>query len=301
MLNLPPAFIKNIHAAFEDAGREWLERLPAELRWCAERWDLRLEAPFGLSFNYVTAARRADGSAVVLKLGVPGREWHTEAAALRLYGGVGAARLLDADAEHGALLLERLIPGTMLAELGDDERMTEIAAGVMGRIWQPPPSQHQFPAVADWAAGLDAVRQHFAEGALPIEPRLLDMAQAYFAELLHSQPSEVVLHGDLHHFNILQADQGWKLIDPKGLIGEPAYELGAFLLNPNTTIMHHSDLKAVLIRRIDQLCERLDLQRQRVVRYAVAHAVLSGWWDMDAQGRGGELALTIANILAEEA
>ncbi len=301
MLNLPPAFIKNIHAAFEDAGRAWLERLPAELAWAAERWDLRIGAPFGLSYNYVTAARRSDGSDVVLKLGVPGRrEWQTEVAALRLYGGVGAARLLDADGDHGALLLERLQPGTLLAEHGDDERMNAIAADLMRRTWREPPAEHAFPLVSDLAAQLDNLRPSFGGTTGPFAPRLVELAAALWAELLASPTQQVVLHGDLHHYNILRSGDGWKVIDPKGMVGEPAFEVAAMLLNPYSSLGQHPDLRGLTRRRLDQWSELLGIDRARLARYALAFSVVSAWWDMDAQGQGGELTHTIATILAEE-
>ena len=92
----------------------------------------------------------ADGTEVVLKLGVPNPELTTEIAALRLYDGYGAARLLDADVEAGFLLLERLRPGTPLVEVADDAQATAIAAGVMRKLWRPVPPEHPFPDVRRW-------------------------------------------------------------------------------------------------------------------------------------------------------
>ena len=75
-------------------------------------------------------------------------------AALRLFNGEGACRLIDYDEEKGFLLLERLNPGVMLSTLEDDEEATHIAAEVMKKIWRPlesrqlaPESQEQAPAL----------------------------------------------------------------------------------------------------------------------------------------------------------
>ena len=300
MPELSPTFINTIHATFGDAGRDWLARLDDELAWASEHWRLTLGAPFGLSFNYVTAARTHDGADVVLKLGVPGRcEWHTEVAALRWYAGEGAARLLAADADHGAMLIERLHPGTMLADLDDDPRIIEIAAGIMQRIWREPPADHRFPNVQDWAAGLSELRPFFGGTTGPFAPRLVTMAESFWAELFASQTHNVVLHGDLHHYNILRSGDDWQLIDPKGIIGEPAFEVCAMMFNPNGRLGQHLDLRGLLRRRLDQWSELLGIDRARLWRYGVAFGVLSAWWDMDAAGNGGELAHTIAQILAE--
>jgi hypothetical protein len=96
-----------------DAGREWLRRLPAIISACERQWDLTIGSPFGLTYNYVAPAVRADGLHLVLKLSFPqDREFRTEAAALRLFDGRGMVQLLAADHERGAMLLERLEPGT---------------------------------------------------------------------------------------------------------------------------------------------------------------------------------------------
>ena len=96
--------------------------MPALLDECVERWSLTLlPATFPLSYNYVRPAVTTDGQAVVLKLGVPNPLLTREIEALRLYAGQGAAALVAADAARGVLLLERLQPGNMLADVADDE------------------------------------------------------------------------------------------------------------------------------------------------------------------------------------
>src|SRR5207247_11215211 len=105
------------------------------------------------TYSYVAPAVLEDGTDVVLKVGFPSREFMTEMEALRLFEGHGIVQLLDADAGQGAMLLERLRPGTPLADLADDEEATSIAAGVMRQLWRPAPPEHPFPTVARWAAG----------------------------------------------------------------------------------------------------------------------------------------------------
>src|SRR4029079_12067537 len=100
----------------------------------ARRWELTIGGAVFLSYNYVTSvvlseaerSRRALSSPdAVLKIGVPNPEVSSEIEALRLYDGQGAVRLVDANAEKGMLLEERIRPGTMLLEMQDDERATE--------------------------------------------------------------------------------------------------------------------------------------------------------------------------------
>src|SRR5437764_11648587 len=133
---LPDPFARAMVELYGEAGAAWLERLPALLAGCAERWALTVDPPFALSYNYVAPAVRADGSAAVLKVGFPCRELMTEIEALRLFDGRGIARLLAVDREQGALLLERLQPGTPLDPYPDDAAATAIAAEVMRRLWR---------------------------------------------------------------------------------------------------------------------------------------------------------------------
>jgi len=98
-----------------ETGREWLTRLPEIISLCARRWSLTVIPPFeALSYNYVTPARRQDGTPAVLKLGVPNPEIESEIEALRIFDGDGIARLLDSDTDLGAMLIERLEPGDTL-------------------------------------------------------------------------------------------------------------------------------------------------------------------------------------------
>jgi streptomycin 6-kinase len=282
------------------AGQAWLERLPAFLDACAQRWSLQLLPPFpNLSYNYVAPAVRADGSAVVLKVGVPNPELLTEAAALRLYAGRGTVQLLDADPEWGALLLERLQPGTPLSSLADDEQATAIAAGVMRQLWRPLPPDHPFPTLARWFASLGRLRQRFGGGTGPLPGHLVERAERLLAELLATAGEPVLLHADLHHTNILRAErQPWLALDPKGVAGEPAYEVGTFLYNPLPQVASWPELPKVLGQRVDLLSAELGFERERILAWGIATAVLSACWSVEDEAHGWEPVLVCAEALA---
>src|SRR5579859_7333229 len=95
----------------------------------------------------------------------------------------------------------------------------------------------------------------------------------------------MLLHGDLHHDNILMAGrQPWLAIDPKGLVGEPAYETGALLRNALARVFSASQPQRVLARRVDQLAAELGLDRVRICGWGLAQAVLSVWWGIEDSG-----------------
>ena len=196
--------------------------------------------------------------------------------------------------------MERLWPGTPLSALTDDEQATSIAAQVMRQVWRPVPADHTFPSVEDWAGGLQKMRRYFEGGTGPLPTKLVELAEALFAELLGSMAEPVLLHGDLHHDNILTAErQPWLALDPKGLVGEPAYEVGALLRNPFPRLITVPQPGRILARRVDQLAQELGFERERITGWGVAQAVLSAWWSIEDHGYGWEYAITCAELLME--
>jgi streptomycin 6-kinase len=297
---VPDDFVRTMIELNGAEGLAWLDRLPAILAACAQDWGLTTAPPFTpLSDNYVAPALCADGTPAVLKACfVPNREFTAEVEALRLYDGHGAVRLLKVDLEQGLLLLERCEPGTLLSAVEDDEETTSIAASIMRQLWRPVPPEHPFPTVGDWGRGFERLRSYFG-GSGPFPAALVDEAERLFGELEASMAEPVVLHGDLHHFNILAAQrEPWLAIDPKGLVGEPAYETGALLRNRLPEPLPSPEAGHVLARRVDQLSEELDLDRARLRGWGLAQAVLSAWWIVEDHGHGWEPAIACAELLA---
>jgi streptomycin 6-kinase len=289
-LDLPANFVKNIRFCNPSNGKAWLEQLPGLLAESARRWDLTLGSPFELSFNYVCAATRKDGTQAVFKIGVPNRELTSEINTLRLYNGQGACRLLEADAERGMLLLERLHPGKMLVTLKDDDRATEIAADVMRAIHRPVPDRNGFLSLRGWFDGLKNVRTLFGGGSGPFPEKTFEIAERLIHDLFAEDRPQMLLHGDFHHFNILASTRGWLVIDPKGVVGPAEYEVGPLLINPNNQVPEESEAIRRTQRRIAILSERLRFDPQRLRAWAICHSVLSAYWDMAADGSGGESA-----------
>jgi streptomycin 6-kinase len=319
-LTLPPDFTARIAAVYPN-GAEWLDQLPALLEECVVRFSLTLGAPFPLSFNYVTRALRPDGGQVVLKLGPPNRELSSEMAALAHWAGSGAPHLFYANQEAGVLIEELLWPGATLFDLFatgeiDDETATRRCAEVMQALWRPaPPDNNLLITVDSWMAGLADLRRHFAGGTGPFPRRLVQMAEELYHSLQSSAAPPVILHGDLHHGNILYCagdshpqnrpgrNAGWLAIDPKGVIGEPAYEAGAWLRNPQPALSQTRSLKTLLARRVAIFAEMLALDPQRLLGWGMAQAVLSAWWDLEDTGNLGfgptlEVAEALADLLS---
>jgi len=244
----------------------WLDRLPQLVNECAAKWALTLGSAYsGAFYSYVRRAARADGTPVVLKLSFPDEQARAEAAALRAFAGRGCVKLLAEDSAAGALLLERAQPGDHLAKLTDDRQAMSIAASVARRLAREAPADGVFPSVAMWRSDFDR-----AESELASEAGLV------FDQLVGSASQTFLLHGDLHHFNILAAGDEWIAIDPKGFVGERECEIGPLVLNPL-----RADLAEILHRRIDQLSDELGLDRERAYAWTFVRAVLAILWAIE--------------------
>lgn len=300
MYSFPEHFVRTQTDLNGPAGLIWLERLPAVLAACARRWDLTLGPVMEpLTYNYVVAARRADGTPTILKACAPNGEFRHQEAALRHFAGQGAVCLLASDPTDEVMLLERCDPGTLLREVADDVAATSIAADVMRKLWHPLPPEHSFPSVADWGKGFVRLRRHYGGGTGPFPASLVEEAERLYADLTASMDAPVLLHGDLHHDNILAARrQPWLAIDPKGAAGEPAYETGALLRNPWPALLSEPNPSRILARRVDQLAGELGLDRSRIRGWGIAQAVLSAWWTVEDHGQLDEFGLTCAALLA---
>jgi streptomycin 6-kinase len=254
-------------------GAEWLERLPRLAGELAEEWSLRLGATF-MSGNasLTVAATRADGSPAVLKLNFPECETAHEADALELWRGRGAVALFELDRERNALLVERALPGDSLWGV-DDEEATRIAAAVLRRIWRPPPEEHPFRVLADeaedWMARL---RGDWETLGRPFEERLVEAGERAARELSPSPVDLVVCHQDFQGSNVLRAErEPWLAIDPKPIVGEPAFDVASLLRD------RRWDIRAdVIRRRLDQLTGDLELDRERMRGWGVVHALYWG-------------------------
>lgn len=274
---------RNVVGAWGNDGVRWLAELPSILRNVARHWDLTVGAPYELSYHYVTAVVCGDGTPAVLKLGVPtATSLAEEALALAAFEGRGAVRLLRADLDRGALLLERVTPGWRARDLVPrrDSDATSAATAVMRRLHVPPPPGCPVPDVLVQAQAFDDYRAvHGHAGPLPLD--LVIRAGALMRELCASATDRVVLHGDLHHDNILRAArEPWLAIDPHGVVGDPGYEVGSLLFNPDPDNRDEL-LTALVASRVEQLADELAIPVDRVVAWGFVKAVMSDVWSAE--------------------
>jgi streptomycin 6-kinase len=267
----------------------------------ASAWDVDVADTLETESSVIAFGMR-DNHAVVLKvIKKPGDEWRS-GEMLKAFDGYGVARVYEW--APGAVLVERLQPGNSLVELalnGRDDEATDILTGVIQQMSAPSSmSPFELPqacaTVHDWAKGFE---RYIATGDDQIPKDLVEAGQRVYSSLCASQRRPRLLHGDLQHYNVLlDSERGWLAIDPKGVVGEIEYEIGAVLRNPYERPEIFLS-PATIKRRLEQFTGKLNLDYERTLGWAFAQAVLSAIWTIedgfvvDAMNPG----LRLANVI----
>lgn len=250
----------------------------ARLRAWAERWGVLVDQIVETTSSIIALGHR-DQQPVALKIvRTSGDEWYC-GVVLAAFGGDGVVRAIEQ--EQGAVLMERAMPGTSLARsVVNDDDATTILAGVIQRM-SPAPPPRIAPTVASLAGSFE---RYLTAGDHRIPQALVRRAQAAYLGLCASQGAPRLLHGDLHHDNVLlDHRRGWLAIDPKGVVGEAVYEVGAALRNP----ANRPELFAApttIEQRVHRFAHVLGLDEQRILTWAFAQAVLAAVWELEDDG-----------------
>lgn len=260
-----------------DVGKQWWQHLPQFLENLARTQELTLLTPFEhLSFNYVLPVLGSRGEEWVLKVSVPHDEFSREINALKHLNGRGSVRLIAANSEEGWMLMERMLPGTRLVDVLDEQQAIPIAVSVMQHLWAPVTEPQLFIPLEEWIRSLEKLNTQESLQQL-VKKKLRDFVISRAKELLSNQGEPVLLHGDLHHYNILQHQSEWLAIDPKGIIGEREFEIGAFLRNPLCVVEDPLETQE-LARNLDWVIDLTSFNRERVLSWCIVQAILCVCW-----------------------
>jgi streptomycin 6-kinase len=251
-----------------------IERVEERVR----QWNVDVLDTLETESSVVAFGTRGNLPVVLKVIRQLGDEWRC-GEVLEAFDGIGVVRVYDYI--EGAVLLERLNPATSLAALaleGRDDEATEILAEVIDRMSHPLDGSKQFVRVEDWGRAFEGYQ---ASGDKQIQASLVERGGQLYSQLSKSQRDIRLLHGDLHHYNVLfDYDRGWIAIDPKGVVGEIEYEIGASLRNPYEKPEVFATAETVQ-RRVKLYGTKLKLDTDRALRWTFAQAVLSAIWSVE--------------------
>lgn len=301
MVDVPEVFAREIVDREGAPGERWIAALPALVEELLERWTCTPTGPaMHGRVGIVVPVRRRDGSPAVLKVSFPHPGNVHEPKAFASWSGRGAVLLFERDDARFAMLLEQVERSTLVDHDDDDE-----AAAVCGRLTcrLAVPAPPDVPRLSERAKEQELqLRDAYELLTGHVPRRVVDTAIGTIQELGREQPDTLV-HGDLHYKNVVRATrEPWLAIDPKGFAGDPANEAMSVAIGGFQRGLSMDDLCANLHRRLAIFAEAAELDRDRVVRWTQARALLHACWKRrsPSPARPGavQIAERVATVLA---
>ncbi len=253
-------FKVNVIKLYKDQGRKWLDKLPSIIAALSKEWNLTSLAPVNnLSFNYVLSGFQKD-QPVILKLSFKQEDLAREVDALKSFSKHGGADVLEY--QDKAVLLKKALPGDSLKNYLPNRREEAliIACNMAKNLHQSPiKKNNSFLTIEGRFSYLDR------EWNIPADH--LQRARVFKEEILKNSAEKVLLHGDLHHDNIVSDGEDWVVIDPKGVIGYPINEVWVFV----------QDLE----KDLQMIAKEFNFDIAMLVKCYYAHVVLAACWNVE--------------------
>lgn len=285
---------RNIINLYGKKGRDWINNLPIIIAELSRYWELSHIMPVdNMTFNYVVKAITTTNQPVVLKISCDEKSISDEIQALNYFDGNGSVRLIAHYPAYHALLLQQAIPGITLKSLypSQIEYVMDAYIDTMRKLHNKQlVNKNSYRHISNWLSVIDSL----SEDVCPLH--LIRKAITLKNELLASMKSEIFLHGDLHHDNILKDGDQWLAIDPKGIIGEPAFEIAAFDFMYVNELANKMDVKNIFEARVCQLANKAKLDAQRIKKWIFVRLMLMAAWYIEDNG-DPTWAITLANAV----
>ena len=264
---------QNIIKIYGDNGKQWLDSLPEIVAKIANEHNLSGLIPVNnMTFNYIASGYQND-KPIILKMGMNSNDLTKEVSCLKAFPKHAVADVIAHD--DNMSIIQRAVPGITLKDHfpNNDIDATKILCASIKELHKASiPESHNFYHLSELFRTLDQ--------KLDIPDEILTRAKHLRDDLLKSTTKEVLLHGDLHQDNILKNGDIWLAIDPKGFIGDPAFEPAAYLCNPIPELLQENQPREMIEKRINICSAELDIDSQRITDWLYAKSVLCWAWSL---------------------
>lgn len=267
-------FKQNIIKIYGAKGKQWLDSRPEITAKIAQEHNLSGLTPVNnMTFNYVASGYQND-KPIILKIGMNSKALTKEALCLKAFAKHAVAEVIAHD--NNMIIMQRAVPGSTLKGYfpDNDEKATKILCASIKELHKASiPESHNFYHLSELFKALDQ--------KLDIPDEILTKAKHLRDHLLKSTTKEVLLHGDLHHDNILKNGDDWLVIDPKGFIGDPAFEPAAYLVGPIPELLQENQPRKIIEKRINICSTELGIDSRRIADWLYAKSVLCWAWSLE--------------------
>lgn len=293
-MELSSTFINNIYAVYGEAGKIWLAQLPNQIELLATKWNFRfIQKVPDLSYSFVAIVElNTQGKSAVLKITPDHKRTLSELHCLQCFT-KGVPQIYAFDEENNMLLLEHIKPGRSLKTLvqaGQDETATRVICQAILTLQSEQKIIFTFQHLSELIKDLTDLKGHMDE-------YLLSKAISLFHDLTSDRSQDVLLHGDLHHDNLIKHSDSWKVIDPHGYLGDRVAEVGAMIRNPFDCFPKEHPPAVIVEKRLKILVEELPFDKQRIKAWAFCMTILSAAWNMQDFGHLAQTEIELATLI----
>ena len=288
-------FEKNIADVWGELGSKWLQKLPSQRAELAKDWGFEEIAAFpNLTYSYVAQVQTSLQRRAILKMTPPCERTALETAWYLYQNGVGCPRLYRSSKEQGVLLLEELSPAITAkshVENGKDNLATKAIAEAFLGLDHRPQGSTIFPHIRNFLSSLRELRGKVSDA-------ILDRSIFLLEEKTKDPSRDVVLHGDLHHDNVLLHKGKWVAIDPHGYTGPVGFEIGCMMRNPYDAFPKEN-LNRVIESRLNTLTKNLPLSTIDVIDWSVIYTMIATAWSLENHNEVPDDHINIVTALLE--
>lgn len=260
--------IINMHG---EEGSLWIKGLPNFIDEIVTKYNIVDLSPVNnMTFNYV-ASGNIDNVPIILKYGMDKASLKKESTCIKAFSDHGGVRHFIED--DNLIIMEKAMPGSTLKYCfpNDDDQAIKIMCDLIHKLHTASiPKENSFYYLKDLFQVFDEPNTLSSE--------ILSKSQGLREKLLSNNHQQVLLHGDLHHDNILKNGNDYVAIDPKGFIGEPLFDVAAFIINPMPDLIKNINVKNIIINRISLCASLLDVSKQDISDWVYIKSVICLLW-----------------------
>ena len=233
------------------------------------------------------------GQEVVIKVAPLTERFARERDWYQVQNGSGCPRLFGCDGKKGALLIEKADPGSSAKDLvsnGRDREATKAIASAIAELEPRKASNGVFPHVREFKDDLEVLWSN-----APLH--LLNKSFSLLDSLTSDSTADILLHGDLHHDNVIKHKGQWMAIDPHGYFGPRAFEVGAMIRNPYDCFPSNCPRSETVRDRITDLSKYLPFPRREMLAWSLIYTMVAASWSFQDHGEVPREHIEIGEVL----